>query len=180
MGMSAGTLGTAGLGMQAAGGGASVVGAFMGARNQRALLESQARVAEANARIADSGARVELARGAVDARRVRDQGERLKGSQRAAMAANGIDLGSDTAVDALTSTDFVSETDARMVEDNAIRSAWGYRVGAGNAQVDAASRRGTAAGISPTLAGATTLLTEGGRVAEGWYRRSSREDLPVR
>lgn len=52
----------------------------------------------------------------------------VKGQQRAAMGANGIDLGQGSATDVLASTDLLGDRDKATIMDNALRTAWGYKV----------------------------------------------------
>lgn len=184
MGMSGSTFASLALGLQGASAAQGVVGSVYQARNQRAQIESQARIAdinagiaETNAQAAEDAARAAMDRGSVEGSASRQKYGQLKGSQRASMAANGIDLGSDTAVDILTSTDVLSEQDAATIRENSIRTAWGYKVEAGNARAAGAqqrmaanSARASAAGISPAMAGATSLLSGATQVADGWYR----------
>ena len=100
---------------------------------------------------------------------MRLQTSQLKGRQRASLAANGIDLGSQTAVNILTTTDVMGEIDANTVAANAVRSAWGYRTQGQNFKNDAAMKRVTARTINPGMAAATTLMSEAGQVAAAWY-----------
>lgn len=53
---------------------------------------------------------------------------RIKSTQRAAMAANGIALDGDSATRVLTSTDYLGAVDVDTIHANAVRSAMGYRV----------------------------------------------------
>lgn len=75
----------------------------------------------------------------------------VKGQQRAAMGANGVDLGSGSATDVLASTDLLGERDTATIMDNALRTAWGYKVQA--AQYANANRS-----IHPGLAAFSSLL----------------------
>lgn len=79
----------------------------------------------------------------------------VKGAQRAAMAANGIDLGVGSATDVLASTDLLGDRDKATIMDNALRTAWGYRVE--EAQFAAANKS-----IHPGLAAFTSLLGSAG------------------
>jgi len=79
----------------------------------------------------------------------------VKGQQRAAMAANGIDLGSGSATDVLASTDLLGDRDKATIMDNALRTAWGYR--SQEAQYAAANKS-----IHPGLAAFTSLLGSAG------------------
>ena len=88
------------------------------------------------------------------------------------MAANGIALGEGSAADVEASTDVMRETDRATLEINAMRAAFGQRMQASNARSQAAMSRANAAGISPGLSAATSLLGSAGRVASGWYEFS--------
>lgn len=184
MGMSGSNFAALALGLQGASAAQGVVGGVYAARNQRAQAESQARIAdinagiaETNAKVAESAAQAAMDRGAAEERATLRKYGNLKGSQRAAMAANGVDLSSDTPVDVLTGTDIVAAEDVQTIRENAIRTAWGYRMEAANARasggqqrIAANSARAGAAGSSPFMAGATSLLTGASRVADTWYR----------
>ena len=88
------------------------------------------------------------------------------------MAANGIALGEGSAADVEASTDVMRETDRATLEINAMRAAFGQRMQAANARSQATMSRANAAGISPGLSAATSLLGSAGRVASGWYEFS--------
>lgn len=160
---------TASLAGQAFGVGASTVGAFAGAKAQQASLRSQARIAEINATLADAAARGELMASERQQSQIKLRGAQVKASQRAATAANGIDIGVGTPVNIATSTDYITEIDANTAAANGIQAAWGRRIQAGNYRREATSARATAAGISPLMAGATTLITGASQVAQSWY-----------
>lgn len=66
-------------------------------------------------------------RGALSATAIRQQGQRIIGSQRAALAAQGIDIATGSAVDVQADTARQAELDAQQVEANAWRQAWGIR-----------------------------------------------------
>ena len=83
--------------------------------------------AEMNAKISELGAQSALLAGTKDVAKLTLSAGQMKASQRAAMAANGIDLGEGNAVDVQASTDIMKEIDKNQIEANAIRSAWGYR-----------------------------------------------------
>ena len=141
---------------QGASAASSAVGAYYSAQGQQNALRQQADLAEIQAqRTLQSGER--------DVQRSRLQTASLKGTQRAGMAANGIDVGVGSAAQVLTSTDVMGEIDANTIEANAVRSAWGYRT-------EATMKRGSASAINPAMAGATSILGGAGKVATSWYR----------
>ena len=124
---------------------------------------------ELNAELAEKAAQVELANGQRQVQGVRLKAAQLKSAQRVSMAANGIDLGSDTAVNILTTTDYMSEVDANTAEANSVRSAFGYRTQAVNVSNNANSARASAGGINPFASASGTLLSGAGQVAGSWY-----------
>jgi hypothetical protein len=163
---------TASIAMMGAGAAGSIVGSYFSAQSKKSLLNGQADIADINARIAELGAVSELARGRAQTNAIGLQHGQLKGRQRTALAANGVDLGEGSAAEVQTSGDMMSEIDRNTAEANAIRSAWGYRAQETDLQNDALLKRANASGISPAMASVSTLLSEGGTVAESWYRMS--------
>lgn len=155
--------------LSVAGMASSAIGSYYSAKSQKASLEHQAQMAEINARLAEKAAQHSLIQGERGQEQVRLRGARVKSAQKVAMAANGIDLGSDTAVNNLTETDVMTEMDANTVEANALQSAWGHRMQATNMQGESSIKRATADGISPGWAAAGSLLSSSGSVASSWY-----------
>jgi hypothetical protein len=147
----------------------SAYGAYASARSTKMQLELQSQLADINAKLAESSAQQEIRRGQQAEQGVRLKTAQIKGSQRAAMAANGIDLGSDSATHILTTTDYMGERDAITVRDNATRNAWGYRTQGANYKAQALMDNANASAISPMGSGFGSLLTGAGTVAERWY-----------
>jgi len=144
------------MGFMGAGAAAQTVSSYYGAKSQQQMLSLQADMQERQAQSTLlAGERAE------QTSRLSTAG--LKGAQRAAMAANGVDLGEGSAARVLTSTDVMGESDAETIRANAIRQAFGYRI-------DATLRRGAAAAIKPGMAAFTTLLGTGAQVASTWYQ----------
>lgn len=158
------------LGLQAAGAVSGAIGGFYSAKMTKNQLAFEAQMARINARIAELGARSEFERGQKEIASLTLQAGQLKSRQRAAMAANGIDLGEGSAAEIQASTEIMKEIDKNTLEANAVRSAWGYRTEAANLQSAAMMKEGGAAGINPLMSGASSLLTGAGQVADSWYR----------
>jgi hypothetical protein len=158
-------------GMAFAGAGlaSSVIGAYYSGASQRESLRFQADMAAINARIAEQSAQTALLQGQRQEQASRLRGAQVKSSQRAAMAANGIDLSEGSAQNVLNTTDYFNEMDANTLAANATRSAWGYRTQATNYMNDALSKRSSADAISPAMGAASSLLTGGSQVADKWY-----------
>lgn len=163
-------LGQLGLGMQVIGAINGAIGSFYSAKHQISALEFQADMAEINARIAERGAQSVLDQGQRQIGQLTLRAGQLKSSQRAALAANGIDLGVGNAAEIQASTDIMKEIDKNTLEANAVRSAWGYRTQAASLVNEAVVKRGTADGISPFGAMTSSMLGSAGGVATSWYQ----------
>jgi hypothetical protein len=157
----------------------SAIGGYYSAQSQQSSLRFQADMAAINARIAELGAQSALNQGQQQVGALTLKAGQLKSSQRAAMAANGIDLGEGNAAEVQASTDIMKEIDANTLTANAVRSAWGYRTQSVNYQNEAALRSATADTISPFAAAATSLLGSAGSVANSWYNYSVRTSPPT-
>lgn len=158
--------------LMAAGLGAQVFGSYQQAQAQRAQASYNARVAENNAVTAEYQAQDAKRRGDEEAAAIRRNADMLKGSQRASMAAKGLDLAEGTAQELQDQTDFFSMVDQTTARNNAAKDAWAARVQGANFRSSAAASRATARSISPVGAGFTTLLSGAGTVADKWYTSS--------
>lgn len=150
------------------------VGAYQAGKAQKSTLRFQERMGEINARVAEGQAQTMLLRGQREEQNVRLRTAHLKSAQRTSLAANGIDLNSQTAVNVLTSTDVMGEIDANTVAADAVRAAWGYRTQSTNALNEALLRGAAANGISAGGAAASSLVGSAGTVAQEWYRYEQR------
>lgn len=147
----------------------SGIGSYFGAKTNKTNMQTQAALADTNARIAEMGAQSALDQGQKQVAALTLKAGQVKGAQRAAMAANGIDLGEGNAAEVQASTDIVKEIDANTLNANAVRTAWGYRLTGTNYQNEALMKRNAADSISPGMAAATSLLGSAGSVAQSWY-----------
>lgn len=156
--------------MQTAGAVSGAIGGFYSAKMTKRQLAFEADMSRINGRMAELGARTALENGQKQVAGLTMQAGQLKSRQRASMAANGIDLGEGSAAEIQASTELMKELDKQTIEANAVRSAWGYRTEAANLQSSALMKEGSAAGISPALAGASSLMTGASQVASSWYQ----------
>lgn len=161
--------GTIGLGLGISSALSSAFGSYYGAKAQKAQLQAQATINELNAKLAEQSAQYEFQRAEKKEQASRLQTAMTKSSQRVAMAANGMDLGSASAVELLTSTDVLGEMDAQQIQKDAIYSAWGYRTQSTSYLSTALMNRAGASGISPYTSAANSLLSGAGNVAQTWY-----------
>lgn len=140
----------------------SVASAAAAAKGQYDQNKFQSGVAKNNATMAERQARDAERRGEEEAQRINRQTSQLKGSQRASLAARGLDLGAGTPGDLIDQTDFFGATDAAMARTNGRTEAWMRRGQGANFSAEAANSNATqAAGLS--------LLGSAGNVAGKWY-----------
>lgn len=160
--------------------------------DQRRTLLYDAQVEEVNAKIADNNRQITewqaidaVRRGDLDIQGMQLDTAAVKGTQRATMAARGVDITEGSANDVLTTTDWSAAVDQQTVRDNARRTAWGYRVQGTDYLNQATAHRDTAVNmrysaasarpipvartVNPTSAAAVSLLGNAGQVATTWY-----------
>jgi hypothetical protein len=131
--------------------------------------EQQAQVQSNNATIATWDASDAITAGAQKAQQSQLSTGTLLSTQRATMAANGVDLTQGSAANVQASTKYQGETDVNTINANAARTAWGY---ANQAQTDtnnSETLRAAASQISPAQATQTSLLGGASQVAGSWY-----------
>jgi hypothetical protein len=160
--------------LSAFGSGMSATSAYTQAKNQQAALNAEAQVQANNAILAGWQADDAIARGDLAAVQQTIKGGQIKGTQRASLAANGVDLSVGSAQAVMNDTDFITAVDAAQIRDNAAREAWGYRQTAKAYMDKSAAARSGAGSISPWLSAGTSLLTSATNVASRWYQTSAR------
>jgi hypothetical protein len=129
---------------------------FTQARAIRAQASIERRQLEANRRLAELQAEDIMRRGEREAQEVRGAAARTIGAQRAALAAQGVELAAGTPLALQEETAALGAMDALTVRNNAFRQAFGFRVRA----VDiAAQRRFIKAGARREIG--ATILTGG-------------------
>ena len=141
--------------MTAASGGMQALGAYQQAKAARDAYSY-------NAAVNDLQAQDALNRGEESLQRHYMQASQFKGRQRAALAANGVDLTYGSALDILTGTDIMARYDADIIKANAEREALGFKTEAGMNRWQAASQK-------PMTAAVTSALTSAGQVSSQWY-----------
>jgi hypothetical protein len=133
---------------------AGIAGTAVSALGAVQAGNAQNEVAQYNAKIADNNATAERERAAYDAGLIKDERRRVIGSQRAAMAANGLEISTGSPVAVLGDTTGQSEMDvlARLYGGESAATAYGN---------DATRMRieGKAAKQAGKIGAGTTLLT---------------------
>jgi hypothetical protein len=155
--------------MQAFGGISSTVGAYYAANAQKGALRAQADIDRLNAATSDRAAFGVMRQGERAEQAKRLETAAVKGKARVAMASNGVALDSRTPQQVLNTTDVMGEIDALEINANAVRSAWGYKTQAVDHRNRAVLAEGQAAGISPFMAGLTSLIGSATSIAGNWY-----------
>lgn len=149
------------------------VSSYQSSQANKAAANAQAQVQANNAQMAEYQAEDAIARGDQAAQAQGMRTNRLKGTQRAALASNGVDLGVGSALQIQTDTDYFGQVDKTTITDNAAREAWGYRAQGANFDANASILRGRANAESPWLAAGTSLLGSATKVASSWYGAGS-------
>lgn len=137
----------------------SAFGSFGITRSQNAIAQSQANIARINAQKMRMQYESTLRASEKDVQRTTMAAGRVKSSQRAALAANGIAIGEGSAAELVASTDIVKEIDVNQIKANATQQAWGYRMQAagyeGQAIMAEASKQNKWDVFGTTLLGAS-------------------------
>jgi hypothetical protein len=142
--------------------------AALSARIEQNNWLHQANVAEHNARQMDFARRTVYDQAAHEAGRLTLQVGQLKGKQRAALGASGVDLGVGSAVEVQASTEVMKEIDVNTIKTNAMLQAFGFENQARNYRNSAEMARLTAEGYDPKLARSLSLLSSAPMVAQSW------------
>lgn len=146
-----------------AGAALTILGGAVGAQGQVAAGRYNQRVGEQNAKIADEQAKIEETLGVEQSDEARMRTRLALGQQRAALAANGLDLSSGTPADMQADTAMFGAIDERRIRANAARQAWGFRTQATNYRAQGALDR-----FQGRVGAASTILGSAGQ-ALGYY-----------
>jgi hypothetical protein len=109
--------------------GVSAVSQAKDTRNEASWSAAQLRTNASYSRMRAEDAK---ARGGASAMAAVVKARMTVGSQRAALAAQGIDISSGSALDVQVNTAELSDIDIMTIKNNAAREAWGYGVQAGD------------------------------------------------
>lgn len=148
---------------------ASAIGAYGQASSQKQALAYQASIAKNNQQVAGWQASAAITAGQ-NAEELSDlKTSQTLSSQRAAMAANGVDVTEGSASEVLASTRVIGGINATTIHNNALMTAWGYQVAGVNATNAGNFYNAAANQVNPMTSVATSLLTSGTNVAKNWY-----------
>lgn len=157
--------------------GMGIWGSIEESQAQKRNAQFVAEQSEFNRQFAEENAKDAISRGEVDVNKIRTKAQLIRGSQRAAMAAQGIDIDTGSAADVVQDSENAAIEDIIATRNNAAREAFGFR-----AQAVQSSIAGKMAIASGQSAAANTLLTGGANFVRGMgtaavqygeYRRQS-------
>lgn len=152
------------------------IGTYYSAKAQQDNLKFQADMAKINARMAESQAQHVMDSAHEAIAQVGYKAGKIKGAQKAAMAANGIQLGVGSAKEVVATTDIMKEIDTLTINANAVRAVGEARMQAVNYSNQAAMAQASASTINPFGMGATSLLGSAGNIAENYIQNKMRRD----
>ena len=160
---------TAAVVLGAASGGLALKGSADEAKALRKQGDYQKDMYDFNASIAKLQAEDAIKRGEREAIRYEKKGQQAIGASRAALAAQGVDVSSGSALDVQTDIAEQAAVGAVTIRNNAWRQAWGYKVQAESySQTGFMEREAAQAKAKSTmLTGVANTLAIGGRMAGG-------------
>jgi hypothetical protein len=147
--------------IQGVGLGLQFLGGLFSGRAAKQAGQAEAERQNFNAQIADLQADDALQRGVDLASRQRMLTRQVVGTQRAGYGGQNVDVGVGSAVDVQADAALLGELDAKQIQFDAEREAWGYRVAAADRRLAAevARKTGNAQGNAAYFGAAGTLLT---------------------
>jgi len=151
------------------GAGVSILGQQQGASAQQQQLDYQEDILINNRDIAEKLALDAVERGAVKEKGFRKSIEGFKGKQRAELAASGVVVDQDLALDLLLDTAEIGEVDALNIRNNAAREAFGYRAQAEgfNAQAAISGAQSASVQNAANIQGISTIIGTAGDIWGG-------------
>lgn len=160
--------------------GFSAASSWRAGNAQKNIADYNASIADMNAGVNDTRAQDAIDRGGIAETIKRRTTRALIGSQRAGLAAQGIDVNSGSAVDVQADSAYYGELDALTIRTDAAREAWGYKVEAANDRATAQDERyqGKLAQQAGRNAAIGTILSTGGSMLSEKYGFSNGTKKP--
>ncbi len=170
------TLAIGSLASSVIGGGVSAFGAYSKGQSEGMSADYASAVARNNAITAENNAKYALAAGDVQSENQQMKTKAVLGTQKAAQAANGIDVNSGTAVDVRRSTAELGHLDALTILNNASNKAAGYRAQGANftAEAELQSMKGDTSRMAGYIGAGSSLISGASGVADKWLGYSQR------
>ncbi len=147
---------------------AGAVGAYQQAQGQKDLAKYNASVSAANAKVAEFKAQSAQDNALRDAENLGRRQAAIRGKQRAALAANGLDLNDGSPAALLATTDYYGLEDQATAVNNGNQQAWGLRAQRDSYSADASMQSARASATSPFSAAAGSLLGSAAKLSSKW------------
>lgn len=112
--------------------GGDIAGGIVKAKALKTQGQYERQIAEFNARLSDIQGRDAIIRSEKNVVQIRKQKKQVLGAQRAALAAQGLDLSSGSAADVQADTERLAQEDVTEIRSNAWKEAFGFKVEALN------------------------------------------------
>lgn len=141
----------------------AVIGTGLSAIGSIAAGQAKQQAADYQAAVANNNARYARQVGQVDAENQKVSTGQVIGAQKAAQAANGVDIGSGSALDVRTSAAELGELDALTIRNNAENKAKNYE-----AQATLFQMEGKADALSGWLGAASSIVGGASNIADKW------------
>ncbi len=145
-------------------------GAFIKTSGEKRNFEASADIADLNARMSDLAAKSTLRQGQLEEQKSKIETTRTKDKAATGFAGNNIALDSQTAIRVMTSTEVLGDIEANIINANAGRAAWGYRMEGVQFRNEARTTRATAANLSPGRSAFNSLLGSAGNITESFVK----------
>lgn len=146
----------------------SLASTAMAAKSQRDQGKAAKSTADYNARVADNQAQDVRNKGTQEENKQRQATAQMLSSQRAALGASGIEIGSGSALQIQRDTEVTGEIDAGRIRSNYQDQASSLETGATLTRVEGANAK--IAGNNQAMG---TILSGGAKVAGKWYDKKS-------
>lgn len=124
------------------------------AAGYQAQAQYKKQIADENANLLDIQGELSLRKGDQEVSKIREYKDKVIGSQKASLAAQGIDVSSGSSADLIQETQRNADLDIITAKNNAWKEAWGYRVSAQQSR-----NEGNLAMLGGSIASNNTLMT---------------------
>ncbi len=157
-------------------GATGLVSAISQAKAAKAQGEYANAMSEINARNADYQGRDAIDRGNKKSHEYRKDARSAIGAERARLAAQGIDITSGSAVDAIDRAEADVAINTQTIKSNAWREAWGFKSQASSQRAEGfmAKKKGDGLSRDTLLTGGVNFLTHGAKANEYYFGAKSK------
>lgn len=102
------------------------------------LADERSKISELNAEMSEINAKQAKEAGDQAATQIEFRQRKLRGAQRSALAASGVDTGFGSGAEIQAESEMIANLDMATVKNNAYRQAWGFKMEAAGTRLEAA------------------------------------------